>query len=887
MLENLVKMHTAEECKANKHMINFFKKPPKPSFSVRDSPEAIKQIKEVLRNLLFDYNYYTSQYSDVDPSSCDPYEHYILYGWKHLKNPSTLFNTKNVSEYYKKEGRNYPNPLDYYINKRYWEIQKNSSVLDQIVDSQILDDLEALEEILITSILFDPDYYLGKYKDLRNDKIDTYQHYSLHGWNEKRTPSALFNVKSYYKLNPDIESANINPLAHYAAYGKNEGRTLPSALPNIIDGDDRFKKAFEHLTMCANGHSGSKHFAPSLRYNFAKDPNAPKTIAFYLPQFHPFKENDEWWGKGFTEWTNVAKALPQFIGHYQPRLPSDLGYYDLRLTEVMKEQINMAKQHGIDAFCFHYYWFDGHRLMEHPIEKYLALVEELDFPFCLCWANENWTRRWDGSESDVLMAQNHSEQDTEKVFYDLLRYMKDDRYIKVNGKPMLVIYRPDIIPNISQMSEQLNSLAQKEGFKGIHLVATNAFGFDDFKSIGFNAIVEFPPHNVSSECINHEVDTIYQNFGGNVFSYKDVVRYSLDRLRQKESDQCESNENYYPTVMTGWDNSARKPGKGHIFHDAEPLKFYEWFRGCYEWASKNHKKDEQFIFINAWNEWAEGTYLEPDKKFGYAYLNSIRSSFNDTSRSNTSLVNKANSISKKRSSDHAVFVHIFYEDLIDEISIKIQESQEYIDLDIIVSIPNFFTANGLNKIIEKFAPTRVIVSENRGRDIWPFMQSIEAVKDLGYKGGCKIHSKKSTHLADGNKWRESLYDALLSKQAIQSFKDVAQSTEFGICCPQELIIQLEGFQLRDNLANLEQLIDLYKIPNCELTHFVAGSMFWFNFDWASKLLNENIDSNFIGPELGAIDGTVAHAFERFFCIHAEALSMPTVTYKYELDNLPH
>lgn len=346
--------------------------------------------------------------------------------------------------------------------------------------------------------------------------------------------------------------------------------------------------------------------------------NQPRVIALYLPQFHPFPENDKWWGVGFTEWTNVAKAKPNFVGHYQPRLPADLGYYDLRLPEIMAKQAEMAKQYGIGGFCFYYYWFDGKRLLERPIEQ-LLLNKSIDFPFCVCWANENWTRRWDGQEHDVLMAQAHSPEDDRAVILDLIRYFKDERYIKIDGKPLLVIYRVTLFPDFKATAELWRKVCIEEGIGEIYIAMVESFDLVHSKTnpnqFGCDAAIEFPPQGLADqkaptgEIINPE-------FVGSVADYKSLaIRYAT---REKPA------YTRFMGAMPGWDNTARRQNNSFCFEHATPGAFQAWLEEIFEQTRLQHYGDERVVFINAWNEWAEGAYLEPDKRFGHGYLEAVK-----------------------------------------------------------------------------------------------------------------------------------------------------------------------------------------------------------------------------------------------------------------------
>jgi len=342
--------------------------------------------------------------------------------------------------------------------------------------------------------------------------------------------------------------------------------------------------------------------------------SCPKAIAFYLPQFHPFAENDAWWGRGFTEWTNVTKAVPMFVGHYQPQLPIDLGFYDLRLPEVMQRQVELAKLYGVHGFCFHYYWFSGKRLMERPLLNYLTDTN-LDLPFCLCWANEPWSRRWDGSEDDLLIGQDLKPDDDRRFMEDLLPFLKDARHLTIEDKPILIIYRPHYWEKdrVKTLTTNFRAVAVEHNFKGMYLICALSHDFrDDPRDWGFDAGMEFPPHAYGDVPQEKNLRFISGNFCGTVHDMRALV--NSERYMTPKAFKT------FKTVFPAWDNTARKLNNSFIFHHSDPLIYKKWLKNILQYTYRHNSPQEQFVFINAWNEWAEGAHLEPDRKYGYAYL---------------------------------------------------------------------------------------------------------------------------------------------------------------------------------------------------------------------------------------------------------------------------
>lgn len=347
--------------------------------------------------------------------------------------------------------------------------------------------------------------------------------------------------------------------------------------------------------------------------------NALKLIAFYLPQYHPIPENDVWWGKGFTEWTNTAKATPMFRGHYQPHVPADLGFYDLRVPETRIAQAELAKEYGIHAFCYYHYWFEGKQLLERPFNEVL-ISKKPDFPFCLCWANETWTGIWHECKDRILIEQTYSDDDNRKHFNHLLKAFSDDRYVLIDNKPLFMVYRPLDLPDSHRVTDLWREMALNAGLKGLYLIGVNSPYEWVPANNGFDACVRptlpqwpyYSKRNLLKWLLYHYNIKIGKP---SIYPFDLILDYMIENTNRYLEK--------YPYVIPNWDNTPRSGTKGRIMHGSTPEGFRRQVRKAIELVNDNLFK-HKIIFIKSWNEWAEGNHLEPDLKYGKAYLEVLR-----------------------------------------------------------------------------------------------------------------------------------------------------------------------------------------------------------------------------------------------------------------------
>ena len=560
---------------------------------------------------LFDLAWFCSTY-DAEPASA--LYHWMLSGWRLGQKPNFYFDTAWYLTYYADVAASGNNPLLHYLQFGEHEGRQPSELFEPawyrdtfLVPQSELCLAHYLRERLTGRVNPNPDFdtgfYLTTYTDIATAGLDAFIHFMEIGFREDRDPSPDFDTgfyrSRYLRLQPGV-----NPLLDYQRRRDETGvfpkRPVKEAtIPGEISRFSRPGEVFEPFEPLPPG-----------------TPLRARALAYYLPQYHHMPENDAWWGRGFTEWTNLSRGAPRFSGHYQPRTPRDLGHYTLDNPETLRRQIDMAQAAGISGFVFYFYWFNGHRLMEKPLEILLA-DQTLAMPFCLMWTNENWTRRWDGHDEEILISQDYRPSEDEDLVRTFGRHFADPRYIRLEGRPVLMIYRPGLIPDardtIANWRQLFRDLCQEDPI----LIMGQGFDATDPREYGLDAAIEFPPHKLTASLpkINDSLEWLDMDAKTHVVSYQDTVAVSL----------AEPSPDFplIKTAVPSWDNDARREGRGLLLHGSTPAAFGEWVSALVRNAEENPVFGEPIICINAWNEWAEGAYLEPDLHFGSAYLNAL------------------------------------------------------------------------------------------------------------------------------------------------------------------------------------------------------------------------------------------------------------------------
>ncbi len=645
----------------------------------------------------------------------------------------------------------------------------------------------------------------------------------------------------------------------------------PEMLVDDIYNPDLAKNMAEHLNLLDN--KKRLFYEDPLKSTYQRSPGDPRLVAFYLPQFHPIPENDKVWGQGFTEWTNVTSDTSRFIGHQQPILPGDQGFYDLRLEENIKSQIDRAKKHGIYGFCFYYYWFSGRRLLGDPLDSFLK-HQEWDFNFTICWANENWTKRWDGRDSEVIVAQEYNDDDPLRFIKDVEDILLDPRYIREDGKPVLLVFRASELKDPENYSKVWREHFKKKHSTELHLVSIVSFEDRDPREYGFDVALDFAPQSsfFKNDCfeggrypmVNVADKLLDKNFNGMVADYREIA------LNKKTYTYF--NFPSYKSVTPSWDNDARKKGKGFVMVNENPDIYRQWLDNVLK--LETDKAPSPLVFINAWNEWAEGAILEPSRHYGSAVLNRTTEVLAKYSTSEvTSSQFPAWSIKRNQKTKLAVILHLYYIDRWDYVREKLQAlgSTEY---DLFVSL-NEKNSDFRDEIM-KFNPDAYVqIVPNRGRDILPFVYLLARLKEAGYSAILKLHSKKSTHRLNGLDWFEELVTNLLpNKETVREITDKVVK-EHCIVGPNGHYISLKRYmgsnevQLGHLLARITSKKSANSILKSSSAHgYFAGSMFWANLEAINPLVDLHLAPEDFESERGQIDGTTAHAVERLISLLA-------------------
>lgn len=621
----------------------------------------------------------------------------------------------------------------------------------------------------------------------------------------------------------------------------------------------------EHENLIQNRYSYD--YEESQSFSFNRHQDDPRLVALYLPQFHPIQQNNEVWGEGFTEWTNVTQARPRFIGHRQPILPRDLGFYDLRQSSVIKKQIDLAKKHGLYGFSFYYYWFSGEKILDTPINTFLE-NKDWDFNFSICWANENWTKRWDGRDNDIIIAQKYLDDDPLNFIKDIEHILTDNRYIREEGKPILTVYRASDLKNPKEYARVWRKYMMDKYKLELKLVSVISFDCNDPREYDFDASLDFAPlsnffkndifETNKLPYISVDEKLLDINFSGSVIDYRKIA---LNKDLYTTFD--------FPTykcVMPSWDNDARKKGKGFVFQNSHPDIYAKWLDSVI--SLEKNKIKSPVIYINAWNEWAEGAVLEPTLHQGSAVLNRTTEVLARHSQNKDNFIKlQQNAIMK--TSDLAVVVHLYYTEVWAEIGKKLNNIEQ--DFDLFISM-NIKDSHFRDVIKKEYPNANIYIVPNRGRDVLPFINILRKLDNVGYKYVLKLHSKKSKHRKDGGEWFKELTDNLLHNK--DTVSKVIQNLEAnsGIIGPRGHYVSTKKY-IGSNKKNMVKVLSMiYDSKNAIViakkqinkSGYFAGTMFWASIESLRPLLDIYLLPDDFEPERGQIDGTMAHAIERIF-----------------------
>ncbi len=607
--------------------------------------------------------------------------------------------------------------------------------------------------------------------------------------------------------------------------------------------------------------------------SYDRHKNDPRIVAIYLPQFHPFKENDDTWGKGFTEWANVTSSVPRFVGQHQPVLPSDLGFYDLRTPGVMKQQIDLAKKYGIYGFQFYYYWFSGKKVMDMPINTILD-NPEWDFNFSICWANENWTKKWDGGDNEIIFEQKDKSNDPLKFIEDTAAILNDKRYICENGKPMLTVYRVELLNDPKRYVDVWRQYFRQKFNKDLWLVGHSYSKDVNPLDLGFDATMDFTPVGSLQPDLKPWIDDrkyltdkfrqnrklIDQEWKGEIIDFRFIAKQEIANLV--------NNHHLYKTISPSWSNEARRKGNGgYTFYNSSPEIFANWLDKLLINEIDTNKRKSPIVYINAWNEWAESAMLEPSRHMGHSSLLRTaeilsKHSGNKINRSTFPPYRLSYSIKSKL----AVIVHLFYPDMWSDFSEQLKNID--VPFDLYISIPEQHINISIDKISKYHINTNRVVVPNRGRDVLPFITIMNRLRKLdNYQYFLKLHTKKSTHRDDGGEWFKDVLGRLVPGD-VSSILSALANESTGLIGPSGHLVSLSR-HMSGNRGDIAELVSMMSdtsyeeiVDDEEKFPFIGSTMFWGRIDFLEPLLDTYLMVSDFPAEDGQIDNTIAHAIER-------------------------
>ncbi len=726
----------------------------------------------------------------------------------------------------------------------------------------IVSTITALKDywIIKRSGLFDSNYYLSSNPDVLSAGINPLHHYVTYGWKEGRKPNTWFDTSLVAVLNKTFQKLNKNPLSSYITTFR--PRAIQSIQQNnetcvvtVENGEYHFRNIYqvhyENEVADINQNEAPSHICYQAHENI-KDPTV-KAIAFYLPYSHSTAHANSFEKEDQSYWTPVIKAKPQFLGHYQPHYPGELGCYDLRIKAIQERQVDLAKNYGLFGFCFYFCGDTELGSFNEPLEQYLA-NELIDFPFCLCWVNGSSISS--GTGLDEVMPPGEEKTKEEMGFIDSIeKYVTRKNYIRINDGLMLMILRPDLIKNPCETLKIWRGIASERGWGKLHLVACQrSMEVADLQKMGFDGIVESPPYIIENSflpTVNEKVWLLNKAYQGKIHDYCELINYSYNNSNF-------TNLPIYKTVVPSWDSEPGKPGSGVCLHNSNPASFYTWLKDAMLYSTKRNNLADKHVFIYAWNDWINGSHLEPDIKSGYAFLERTYQALREPA-SNPPVAH----LFREPSSQAAVVIHMYYPDLANEIASLLSNIE--FNYDLFISLP-IEKANSEQEIKRIFPNARIFQIINRGRDILSFVQLLPGLIENKYKVTLKIHTKKSLHIADGDIWRNYAYAHLLgSKKITNAAYDALLHTDIGLIGPKKLILPLgiQGNSAQEALkqqAHINKLCSRYDVIKTDF-YFVAGSMFWFKPDVFRDLAYAGLEEYDFEPELGQVSWTMAHAIE--------------------------